>query len=114
MEIEGDYSDVMTYLGNLYSIKRIRTVEIDVYRITYSSSEIISDSSTGMTDSTGQIPEKDQIDRLRFLELQVEGITDVPQKIIIGWNSVAAPDIADRSKLLDFLEVLDKSTFRYF
>ncbi len=114
MEIEGDYADVLTYLANLYSIKKIRSVAIDRFTVSYSSAEVITDVSSGSTRTVEEMPEKDDVDRLKSIELEITGLEDHVVTLKIGWDSVTADPVSDRDRLLYFLEVLDKSTFRYF
>lgn len=114
MKIEGDYSDVLTYLANLFSIKKIRTISIDRFTISYSRCDIITDSTKGTSSVVDQIPGKDDVDRIRSLDLEVEGIDNSSVTITIGWDSVFSPSVTSKEKLEYFLEILDKSTFRYF
>ncbi len=114
LQIEGDYSDVLTYLANLFSIKRIEGVDIDRFRVSYSGCDVIRDASTGSSEHITHMPERDDVDRIKLLSLNVDGIGDSRIQVNIGWDSVVFIGNPDGEIARYFLEVLDKSTFRYF
>lgn len=114
MEIEGDYADVLAYMANLFSIKKIETVSVDRYTISYRQAEVVVDPGAGTSRTVEGFPEKEDVDRIKSIDLDVGGIEDQMIMIRIGWNSVIADHVSDRKKLQNFLDILDKSTFRYF
>lgn len=114
MEIEGDYSDVLSYLANLFSIKKVRSIEIDRYGITYNSCKLITNVSSGSAITISEIPERDALDRVKSIELTVSGIEEGTVSVYVGWDSVSSESDIRIENLHTFLEILDKSTFRYF
>lgn len=114
MEVEGDYADVLTYLANLYSIKKIRSIDIDRFKVSYKQCEIIMDVSSGSTRTLEEMPEREDVDRMKSMVLIVDGIEESPVTVKLSWDSVKADQITDAGSLQYFLEILDKSTFRYF
>ncbi|MEM0157831.1 MAG: hypothetical protein QXN26_07235 [Thermoplasmataceae archaeon] len=112
---DGDYSDLVTYLTGLFNIKKIKSVTIDRYTISYGSCYIIDDLDTASGHTTDEFPSDNEKDRVKSLLLHVSGINGRSSNTVeIGWDSVRIdPDVHPRLAR-DFIDMLDRSTFRYF
>lgn len=110
-----DYSDLVTYLTGLFSIKKIPEILIDRYRIRYASSFILEGPDTESGELVSRFPEDDERDRIKFVDFTVKGLSPSGEaKVRINWDSIEiTPDIEDRVAR-DFVDLLDRSTFRYF
>jgi hypothetical protein len=112
---DGDYSDLVTYLTGLFNIKQIKSVTIDRYTISYGSSYVIDDLDTAEGHITDEFPNENEKDRVKSVVLHVSGINGRSTNTVeIGWDSVRIePDVHPRLAM-DFIDLLDRSTFRYF
>lgn len=114
VKVEGDYSDVLVYMARLFAIKKIREIKIDRFSVAWNAALVITDITEGATSRIVDLPDIDDVDRLKALELRVGGLTDTEVTVTIDWDSVTVSNV-DNQEIIDyFLDVLDKSTFRYF
>lgn len=114
VKVEGDYSDVLAYMARLFAIKKIREIKIDRFSVAWNAALVITDITEGATSRIVDLPDIDDVDRLKALELRVGGLTDTEVTVTIDWDSVTVSNV-DNQEIIDyFLDVLDKSTFRYF
>ena len=112
VRVSDDYSEVLAYLANLFALKRIPSITLDRYTITYRSCSIMNRNEEVIIR---EFPEKNAVDRLMSLELglAVKGIEgDYSMKIT--WEFVEINPEMDSAIMQDFLSLLDRSTFRYF
>lgn len=110
-----DYSDIVTYFSNLFRIKRIREVNIDRYSIRYKSCELFQGNDINDTCTKVDFPEQVDIDRTRSISFQVTGISlDKITEVKISWDSVEMIPTPGEKDAEEFLNLLDRSTFRYF
>ncbi len=110
--VNDDYSEVLAYMANLFALKRIPSITMDRYTITYRSCAMMS----GIEEMIiREFPEKSAVDRIMSLELglAVEGIED-DYSMKIMWEFVEINPEIDSTIMQDFLSLLDRSTFRYF
>lgn len=112
---DGDYSDLVVYLAQLFHKKNMRTFLIDRYRIEYVSCFVIDDLDTMEGHRKNEFPDSDEIDRLRSLAVAVTGISgNSACRIEISWDSVTIEPDVHPKLAREFVDVLDRSTFRYF
>lgn len=116
MQITGDdYSDLVTYLTGLFSIKKIPEILVDRFRMRYISCFVLDGPETDAGKLITRFPEDDERDRIKYVNFSVSGLH--PEKnstVRINWDSVdIEPDI-DEKIANDYIDVLDRSTFRYF
>lgn len=112
---DGDYSDLVTYLTGLFSIKKIPEISMDQYGIKYDSAVILSGMSGDSEYRIDRYPEKDEREAVKVINLKVTGIEpDTTCDVSINWDWVRfTPDI-DEKNATAFVDKLDMSTFRYF
>ncbi|AKA49336.1 hypothetical protein IX51_09735 [uncultured archaeon] len=112
---DGDYSDLVTYLTGLFSIKKIPEVAMDQYGIKYSSAVILQGMSGDSEYEITRYPEKDEREAVKIINLEVSGIVpDVTCKVSINWDWVSITPEIDEKDATAFVDKLDMSTFRYF
>jgi|GEM_PF-1899850 hypothetical protein len=112
---EGDYYDLITYMAGLFGIKKLPEVSIDKYRIKYGKASIVKSADTGEVEHIKRFPEKHERDRIKSLSLEVSGITPGNKmNVDINWDFVEFTPETNIRDAREFLEVLDRSTFRYF
>lgn len=116
MQITGDdYSDLVTYLTGLFSIKKIPEILVDRFRMRYLSCFVLDGPETDEGELITRFPEDDERDRIKYVNFHVTGLHPEKESIVrINWDSVdIQPDIAE-NVARDYIDVLDRSTFRYF
>lgn len=116
MKITGDdYSDLVTYLTGLFSIKKIQEILVDRFRMRYESCFVLNGAETDEGALITRFPEDDERDRIKYVTFSVSGLkADTKSTVRINWDSVEiTPDI-DMNIARDYIDVLDRSTFRYF
>ncbi|MCL5802552.1 MAG: hypothetical protein ACYCSA_10600 [Thermoplasmataceae archaeon] len=112
---EGDYYDLITYLTGLFGIKKIPEVSIDKYKIKFDKASIVVSADTGELCHIDRFPEKEERDKIKSLSLEVSGISPGNRmNVSINWDFVEFQPDPNVRDAREFLEVLDRSTFRYF
>ena len=112
---DGDYSDLVIYLANLFQKKNMKRFLIDRYTIEYYSCFVIDNLETLDGHVKTEFPEGDEIDRLRNLAITVSGINGNSScRVEISWDSVVIEPDVHPKLAREFVDVLDRSTFRYF
>ena len=112
---DGEKSELIVYLAGLYQKKQLREVTIDSYAVKYSSCVIIDSFDSNETHESMEFPEPDEKDRIKSISIRVSGLNGSGSNMIhIDWDSVSIePDVHPRLAR-EFIDVLDRSTFRYF
>ncbi len=112
---DGDYSDLVTYLTGLFSIKKVPSIEMDQYTIKYHSTIILQGMSGDSEYEITRYPEKDEREAVKVINLEVNGISSGKARMVsINWDWVKIePDVALKDATA-FVDKLDMSTFRYF
>ena len=110
-----DYSDLVTYLTGLFSIKKIPQILVDRFMVRYTSCFILEGPDSEKGELVTRFPEDDERDRIKFVKFNVKGLHPTEESTVtINWDSIEIiPDI-DIKIAKDFVDVLDRSTFRYF
>lgn len=102
-------------MAGLFGIKKLPEVSIDKYRIKFGKASLVKSADTGEVMHIDRFPEKHERDRIKSLSLEVSGITPGNKlNVIINWDFVEFTPEADIKAAREFLEVMDRSTFRYF
>ena len=116
MKVENDdFSDLVTYFSNLFSLKKMRRIQVDRYGISYESCEIFSGADTNDLSTKNDFPDPGEIDRIRAITFSVSGISPGREtRARISWDSVEMTPDPDKDIAEDFMNQLDRSTFRYF
>lgn len=110
-----DYSDLVTYLTGLFSIKKIPEILVDRFKVRFLSCFILEGPESSSGELVQRFPEDDERDRIKFVTFEVTGLQPGQKSTVtINWESIEIiPDI-DIKVATDFVDVLDRSTFRYF
>ncbi len=112
---DGDYSDLLIYLAGLFSIKKIGEISIDKYQIRYESSFLIEGASNENGFETRNFPENNQRDKIKSMTLSVRGVDNGNDSTVkITWDYVEIEPDVNVKAAREFIEILDRSTFRYF
>ncbi|MHB1709080.1 MAG: hypothetical protein ACYCT2_06365 [Thermoplasmataceae archaeon] len=116
MRVENDdFSDLVTYFSNLFSLKKMRRIQIDRYGISYESCEIFNGTEINDLATKSDFPDEKEIDRIRTITFSVSGINPAGEtKVRISWDSVEMTPDPEKGIADDFMNRLDRSTFRYF
>ncbi len=110
-----DYSDLVTYLTGLFSIKKIPEILVDRFRIRYKSCFILDGPESSTGELADRFPEEDERDRIKFVNFEVSGLHHGQKSsVTINWDSIEIKPDLDIKIATDFVDVLDRSTFRYF
>ncbi|HLH86046.1 MAG TPA: hypothetical protein VKU79_04195 [Thermoplasmataceae archaeon] len=113
--IEGDFYDLLVYFSNLFSHKKIREIFVDPYRIEYVGYRLSSDLKDNTSSLRSAFPEKGDLDRIGALILAVKNLVpEGPVLVTLGWDSIKYDPDCDRKQINAMIDVLDRSTFRYF
>ena len=112
VRVNDDYSEVLAYMANLFAVKRIPSITMDRYTITYRSCSVMNRNEEIIIS---EFPEKSEVDRIMSLDLglAVEGIEE-NYSMRITWEYVEINPEMDSAIMQDLLSLLDRSTFRYF
>ena len=116
MKVENDdFSDLVTYFSNLFSLKKMRRIQVDRYGISYESCEIFSGADTNDLTTKNGFPDPMEIDRIRAITFSVSGINlDRETMVRVSWDCIEMTPDPDKDIAEDFMNQLDRSTFRYF
>ncbi len=110
-----DYSDLVTYLTGLFSIKKLPEILVDRFRIRFVSCFILDGPESTSGKLAERFPEKDERDRIKFVNFEVSGLHPAQKSTVtINWDSIEIKPDLDPKSATDFVDVLDRSTFRYF
>lgn len=110
-----DYSDLVTYLTGLFSIKKISEILVDRFRIKYVSCFILEGPDSNGGELAERFPENDERDRIKYVVFEVSGLHPQTKTVVrINWDSIEIDPDVDMKIATDFVDVLDRSTFRYF
>lgn len=110
-----DYSDLVTYLTGLFSIKKIPEILIDRFLVKYVSCFILDGPESSTGELAKRFPEDDERDRIKFVNFEVTGLYPGEKSTVsINWDYIEIKPDIDMKAATDFVDVLDRSTFRYF
>ncbi len=116
MHLTGDdYSDLVTYLTGLFSIKKIPEILVDRFILTYNSCYILDGADSDRGELIQRFPEDDERDRIKYVVFDVRNLHPTEDSVLrINWDSIEITPDVDMKVAKDFVDVLDRSTFRYF
>ncbi len=114
MDVEGDYSDILLYFSNLFAKNRVKSVNIDRFNMEYCEATVLVDVSNGRTEIWDDFPDKNAPDRVTSLSLLVSGLKNSKVSLEIHNEFLRFNDDIAEPIVSYFLEVLDRSTFRFF
>lgn len=114
MIINGDFADVLIYLSQLFAKKKMREIEIHGIHLKYVSCTLIgSDQNT--SNFLNDFPPIDKVDHVDSISLLTDAGEDksaVP--VTIKWDSYKFTGKIDKDKAELLIDLIDRSTFRYF
>ncbi len=116
MQLTGeDYSDLVTYLTGLFSIKKIPEILVDRFKIRFESCFILEGPDSEAGELVKRFPEDDERDRIKYVTFNVKGLdANGDSTVTINWDYIEISPDVDEKIAHDFVDVLDRSTFRYF
>lgn len=110
-----DYSDLVTYLTGLFSIKKIQEILVDRFLMKYDSCFVLAGPESEDGELISRFPEDDERDRIKYVVFTVKGLHPTETaRVRINWDSIEIEPGVDEKVAYDFVDVLDRSTFRYF
>lgn len=108
-----DYSDLVFYLAGMFAIKKMRDIQMDIFMIHYNGATLITGPDSQSSYYTDDFPEKGLQDHVKELSMTVECPSrDEKFSVNISWDHA---DIGIETETgRQFMDFLDRSTFRYF
>lgn len=114
MIIKGDFADVLIYLSQLFAKKKMNNIEIHGIHVKYLSCTMIS-SDPSTSSILNSFPPIDRIDHVDSISLLTDAGLDRSDVIVkIKWDSYEFTGNIDREKAETLIDLIDRSTFRYF
>ncbi len=108
-----DYSDLVFYLAGMFSIKRMREIPMDIFIIHYKGSTVITGPDQDGSYFTEDFPEKGMQDHVKSISLTVECPSRSENfSVLLAWDHADLGIETDTGP--QFMDFLDRSTFRYF
>ncbi|MGP6239127.1 hypothetical protein ACNF40_01760 [Cuniculiplasma sp. SKW4] len=112
VRIEGDYSNITTYFGQMLSIKKLREFDLHTFHLYFEGYQRIIDADRGLTGFSKDFPDSKNVDRIVYIEFTAStGSKCFSFKI--GWDYAEFEGIDEKSSQ-SFMDLLDQSTFRFF
>lgn len=112
VRIDGDYSNIITYFGQMLSIKKLREFDLHTFHLHFEGYSGIIDADRGLTGFSQDFPDSKNVDRIVYIEFSArEGSISFSFKI--GWDYAEFVGI-DANVSNAFMDLLDQSTFRFF
>lgn len=112
VRVTGDYSNIITYFGQMLSIKKLRKFDLHNFHLTFEGYSGVVDADKGTTGFTENFPEAKNVDRIVYLKFNtISGSLNFSFKI--AWDYTEFEGIDEKSSSA-FLDLLDQSTFRFF
>ncbi len=117
VQLEGDFYDILTYYVNLFSIKKLKEIEVFGFSITYSGHSIIKSADRGLIEFFEDFPDKKRgLDRVQSIYFQVQKKTsqEINFTCAISFDRISYESSVKSETINEFVEAMDKSTFRFF
>ena len=114
MIINGDFADVLIYLSQLFAKKKMREIEIQGIHVKYLSYTLIGSDqkNSQILDDFPPVDKVDHVDSITLLTNAGEDKSSV--QVTIKWGSYEFTGKIDKDKGEFFIDLIDRSTFRYF
>ena len=110
--VEGDYSNIMSYFGQMLSIKKLKEFDLHDFHLHYEGFESIIDADNGLKVFVDEFPDSRNLDRITFLKFNVRSASH-SFSFIISWEYSEFEGIGNENAIA-FLDLMDQSTFRFF
>ena len=116
-EVKGDFYDILTYYVNLFATKKIKEIDVFDFTIYYSGHSIITSADMGLSEYFDEFPDKkrglDRVDAIHF-QVKKKAEPEVNFSCAISFDHISYEDSVMPETMAEFIESLDKSTFRFF
>ena len=114
MIINGDFADVLIYLSQLFAKKKMREIEIQGIHVKYLSCTLIGavQKNSSILEDFPPIDKVDHVDSISLLTDAGEDKSSV--QVTIKWESYEFTGKIDQERAEFLIDLIDRSTFRYF
>ncbi len=114
MIINGDFADVLIYLSQLFAKKKMREIEIQGIHVKYLSCTLIGavQKNSSILEDFPPIDKVDHVDSISLLTDAGEDKSSV--QVTIKWDSYEFTGKIDQDRAEFLIDLIDRSTFRYF
>ena len=114
MIINGDFADVLIYLSQLFAKKKMREIEIHGIHVKYLSCTLIGavQKNSSILEDFPPIDKVDHVDSISLLTDAGEDKSSV--QVTIKWESYEFTGKIDQDRAEFLIDLIDRSTFRYF
>lgn len=112
IEIQGDFSNILTYFTQMLTIQQRRNFEVHEFNFEYISHRIVINADSGEYIETNAFPSSNNADRVSMIEFSIRK-GDLKNIISITWNCFTTDSI-DETYAKELIEMIDSSTFRFF
>ncbi len=114
MIINGDFADVLIYLSQLFAKKKMREIEIQGIHVKYVSCTVIGTDQKN-SRLLEDFPPLDRVDHVDSITLLTDAGQDKSSvSVTIKWDSYEFSGKIDRERAEFLIDLIDRSTFRYF
>lgn len=116
-EVKGDFYDILTYYVNLFSTKKIKEIDVFDFTIAYSGHSIITSADMGLSEYFDEFPDKKRgLDRVEAIYFRVKkkAEPELNFSCAISFDHISYEGSITQETMAEFIESLDKSTFRFF
>ena len=114
MIINGDFADVLIYLSQLFAKKKMREIEIQGILVKYVSCTVIGTDQKN-SRLLEDFPPLDRVDHVDSITLLTDAGQDKSSvSVTIKWDSYEFSGKIDRERAEFLIDLIDRSTFRYF
>jgi hypothetical protein len=112
--IYGDFADVLIYLSQLFAKKKMREIEIQGIHVKYLSCTLIGavQKNSSILEDFPPIDKVDHVDSISLLTDAGEDKSSV--QVTIKWDSYEFTGKIDQDRAEFLIDLIDRSTFRYF
>jgi hypothetical protein len=112
--INGDFADVLIYLSQLFAKKKMREIEIQGIHVKYLSCTLIGavQKNSSILEDFPPIDKVDHVDSISLLTDAGEDKSSV--QVTIKWDSYEFTGKIDQDRAEFLIDLIDRSTFRYF
>ena len=114
MIINGDFADILIYLSQLFAKKKMREIEIHGIHVKYLSCTLIAIDQKN-SRILEDFPPIDKVDHVDSISLLTDAGDDKsPVHVTIKWDTYEFTGRIDKDRAEFLIDLIDRSTFRYF
>jgi len=112
VSIRGDFSNIINYFGQMLSIKKLREFDVHDFHMKFDGYETIIDADSQKKKYMEDFPDSRNVDRIVYLKFSVRK-GDHVFNFRVGWDFANFNGMGNEQSEA-FLDMLDRSTFRFF